>query len=168
MVGLGVVALLALAAVWYGLVVKVNALRAAERVVQEGFRTRHDLIPLLVETEGAGGAPQSKIVERLVVQRSEARLARTMQMALEKEEALEASLKQVIKEGQKIEALKKNLGWLEARTELQKTTKVIEEALEHYERARGVLATELLRFPARIFRGVARTQIRTPRRSPQP
>lgn len=156
MVGLGVIALLTLATVWYGLMVKVKALRAAQRMADNGFRMRHDWIPLLVERVQAAGPPQGGVVEKLIAQRSEARLERDIKAAFKKEERLEAALKQVMKEGQKVEALGKDLGWLEARTELQKTTEAIGEALEQVERARGVLAAELLRFPARLFRGVVK------------
>lgn len=158
--GVGVVAVvvLALTAVWYGLFVKVKTLKTRQSTLQNHFRARHDLIPLLVESYGAASSAQgvSKVVERLVEERKKARLAKGIKDVLKREEELEVGLKQLVKEGQKIESLKKDIGWLEARTELQKITEGMGEALEEYERARGALAAQSLRFPARLFRGYAK------------
>lgn len=152
--GIALVLLLGMGGVWYGLFIKVKALRVQRSLVEKHFAERNDLLPLLVEAYRRGG--DAKTLERLITHRQAARLTKSFAERLKHEQAIEETLKNFIKEARNIEDLKKDLIWLEARTELQKTTKVIGEALEHYERARGALAAQSLRFPARLFRGVVK------------
>lgn len=153
LIGLGLLLMLGLVTIWHGLWVKVKALRAAEQVAMKGFHIRHDLIPLLVERyEATCHGARSVAVKKLVAERGEVRLERNMKKRLKREEALEASLKQLVKEGKKAEALEKDVGWLEARTELQKITVELGGALEQIECLRGGLAAESLRFPSWLFR----------------
>ena len=96
----------------------------------ELWEDRRDLIPYLLESFRATGSDET--VQSLIDLRAQARNAKTFEDTFHEEGNLEQVLTAFLEKYTKDETLNKDLGWLEARTEIQKLTEQIKEKRRAY------------------------------------
>lgn len=92
----------------------------AEDARAEKNAVRRDVIPYLIESYRAVVEKESPVVQNLIQARASARKAHTSLERKEAEQTIEKVLATFFEEEKEHPALARDLGWLEARTELQK------------------------------------------------
>lgn len=125
LVGVGVLIALSVLWVWHYLFRKINELDALETSLLIQFEERRDILPYLLESYRSLEPKCSPFFEKIVTQRGEVRNSKAFASIREKERLMDAYLNEFFKETKGNVFLEKDIGWLEARTELQKNGSTI-------------------------------------------
>lgn len=152
----GVVVLLLVGLAWVADHVRrqIKQLREIEKAVSTQLEYRRDTLPYLIESYRTVVEHPSDRIQAIIAKRAEAREAREFLNQWEKEEELEALLNGLFEETQENQALASDIGWLEARTEIQKAWSEINEKEEHYTSLQHHLQQKLKKFPFILFKGM--------------
>lgn len=151
LVGMGVLIALSVLWVWHYLFRKMNELDALETNLLIQFEERRDVLPYLLESYRSLEPKCSSFFKKIVTQRAEARNSKAFASIREKERLMDAYLNEFFKETQGNVLLEKDIGWLEARTELQKMEVQLAQSLDRHQELINYLKEKKGRFPTLLF-----------------
>jgi len=138
---------------WNHTVRQVHGLKALEKELAKIWEDRRDIIPFLVESYRGVVQSPSGVVQEIIDKRAEARNAKKFATLWRKEQELEDLLFKLFSEGRKNDTLKKDIGWLEARTEIESMNDPIEKNERRYEELQKYLRGKSQQPPYMIFGG---------------
>lgn len=153
-IGLGLSLLLLLGLVWVfdHLRKQHHELEKLQGEILHHAEQRRDTIPYLVESYRGVLGMLPTVAGELITMRAEAREARGFHGVWQKEEELESLLETLWEEAMPKKELASDIGWLEARTDIEKETDTINTKEEHYLRGKVRLDNKLQKFPFIVYR----------------
>lgn len=162
LIGLAFLTIIGISWVWSHLIQQVKELRSIENDLSKVFDHRRDAIPYLIESFRVT-TKQSPVALATVIQaRAETRDSKEFKVLWEKEQALEKSLENLFNEAREHQGLQKDIGWLEAKTEIQEASEEVGEHESRYNDLRAYIEKKLQKFPYAIFKKVLRSHVRMP------
>lgn len=135
---------------------QVKNLKKIEKELSEVLEDRRDVIPYLIESYREVVNQPADQIQAVIEKRAETRDAREFKTMWNKEQELEALLEGLFNQTRSNQALEGDIGWLEARTEIQKTWEEVNEKETHYQKLTQSLQAQSKRFPYSIFRSVVK------------
>ena len=150
-----IVALLVLAvvAIYNGLVTKRVRCREAWSQIDVQLKRRYDLIPNLVETVKGYAAHERETLERVIQARSQAIGAQGVQQQAEAENFLTGALRQLFALSESYPALKANENFAQLQEELTSTENKISFSRQHYNKSVTIYNTACQKFPSNMVAG---------------
>lgn len=150
-IGVGIVGIAGLAWAWDHLYRLKTHKEVLQSQVLAHAEQRRDTLPYLLESQW-GVHPRTEAENAVVHKRAEARDAKDFNAIWKCEEELEALLEELWTKTQGDAALKKDLGWMEAKTDILQETEALNDLEEKYLRAKLALEVKLQKFPFMVFR----------------
>jgi len=151
---LGFVVMVALVAIYNGLVNKRVETENAWSQIDVQLKRRYDLIPNLVETVKGYAGHEKETLERVIQARNQAMNARGVADQAAAENALSGTLKTLFAVAEAYPDLKANQNFLGLQEELKATENRIGFARQHYNDSVGQFNSALQRFPSNIIGGM--------------
>jgi hypothetical protein len=136
--------------IWYDFLLKAKNLKVLEKKLYDKLEYRRDAIPYLLESYKALESNHEGL-ETIIEKRSEARDEMNFEKMWEIEQVLEASLDSLFERTKKNEALQKDIGWLEPRTELQNSWEEVTKMEQIWKEHRDAIASKQSKFPYMFF-----------------
>ena len=137
--------------VWNNLVHQIKKLKQLQTKLNEILTHRLDTIPYLVESYRLVENQANRALDQLIIQRTVTREEKKFEERFKKEKALGAQLNDFFEATKQNGRLQKDIGWLEARTEIQKIGETIEEHFINYRDLRLYVTDKMQTFPYVIF-----------------
>jgi hypothetical protein len=138
--------------VWNSLVRQLKELKKVEDELDEVLSHRQDTIPYLIESY-RGVVPQGNpYLNDLIVQRDQIRSTRDFSERLKQEEILTAQLNELFEKTAQNQILQRDIGWLEARTEIQKIVEEVGARKNRYHDLHIYIQDKLGQFPYLLFK----------------
>ena len=153
LIGTGILLGLCVLWVWHYLFQKERRREAVEHALIRQFEERRDLLPYLLESYRSLEPKVSPYFGKIVAQRAETRNATGFTSIHAKEQLLGAYLEEFLKETQGHVDLKKDIGWLEVRRDLQKMEENLKNSLKQHHDLINTLNEKRRHFPYRLFGG---------------
>lgn len=151
-IGLAVLLLIGLVWVFDHLRKQHHELKKLQEEILHHAEQRRDTIPYLLESYRSVLGTLPTVAGELITMRAEAREARGFHGVWQKEEELESLLETLWEETTVKKELGSDIGWLEARTDIEKETDTINTKEEHYLRGKVRLDNRLQKFPFVVYR----------------
>ncbi|MBT5015967.1 hypothetical protein HN748_02250 [Candidatus Peregrinibacteria bacterium] len=157
----GIIVLLTLGTswVWNNLVRQVKEFKNLQNDLRETLAHRQDTIPYLVESYRNVEAQANNQLDQVVLQRAVVREERDFEESFRKERALTEQLQDLFEGTRNNARLQKDIGWLEARTEIQKIGEAVTEHTQKYKDLRLYISDKLTTFPYVIFKTAVEKRI---------
>ena len=152
--GIVVLLLLALAAVYNGLVSRRMQCREAWSQIDVQLKRRHDLIPNLVETVKGYATHERGTLEAVTAARGAAVSATGIKEKGEAENMLSGALRQLFALSEAYPNLKANENFARLQEELSSTENRISFSRQHYNDTAGDYNTAVQKFPSNIVAGM--------------
>ena len=152
--GILVVLLLAVVAVYNGLVTRRVQCREAWSQIDVQLKRRHDLIPNLVETVKGYAAHERGTLEAVTAARGAAVSATGIKERAEAENMLTGALRQLLAVAEAYPNLKANENFTQLQEELASTENRISFARQHYNDTAADYNTTVQKFPSNIVAGM--------------
>lgn len=152
-IGVIVLAVLWVIAVFNGLVVLKNRAKEAWSDIDVQLKRRYDLIPNLVETVKGYAAHEKEIFEKVTQARTSAMNAQGLGNKAEAENALSGTLKSLFAVAENYPDLKASQNFLELQRELTDTEDKIQAARRFYNTNVRDLNIKIESFPANLIAG---------------
>ncbi|HAU37724.1 MAG TPA: hypothetical protein DCX07_08415 [Phycisphaerales bacterium] len=149
-----VLAVLALVAIYNGLVQKRIRCQEAWSQIDVQLKRRYDLIPNLVETVKGYAAHEKETLERVIQARNAAIAAQGVKQQAEAENMLTGALKQLFALSEAYPNLKANENFAQLQEELTSTENKISFSRQHYNDSAAVYNTARETFPNNLVAGV--------------
>ncbi|HOF19472.1 MAG TPA: LemA family protein [Phycisphaerae bacterium] len=149
-----VLAVLALVAIYNGLVQKRIRCQEAWSQIDVQLKRRYDLIPNLVETVKGYAAHEKETLERVIQARNAAIAAQGVKQQAEAENMLTGALKQLFALSEAYPNLKANENFAQLQEELTSTENKISFSRQHYNDSSAVYNTARETFPNNLVAGV--------------
>jgi hypothetical protein len=148
-IGFGLLLLLLIGLVWMfdHLRKQRHELEKLQGEILHHAEQRRDTLPYLLESYRGVLGTLPTVAGELIAVRAEAREARGFHGVWQKEEELESLLETLWEETMVKKELTSDIGWLEARTDIEKETDTINGKEEHYLRGKVHLNNKLQKFP---------------------
>mgnify|MGYP006302601353 FL=1 len=159
-VGLAIIAVLAVIAIYNGLVTKRVACEDGWAQIDVHLKRRYDLIPNLVETVKGYASHERETLEAVVKARQQAIDASGVEDQAMAENLLSGALRQLFALSEAYPDLKANENFLQLQGELSSTEDKIANAREYYNSQVRVYNTAAQQFPANIIAGMFNFQQR--------
>jgi LemA protein len=151
---IGLVIILALIAIYNGLVGKRVETQNAWSQIDVQLKRRYDLIPNLVETVKGYASHEKETLERVIQARNQAMNARGVAEQAQAENALSGTLKTLFAVSEAYPDLKANQNFMNLQEELKSTENRIGFARQHYNDSVSNYNTSLQSFPANVVGGM--------------
>jgi LemA protein len=151
LLGIGLVIVAALVAIYNGLVNKRVETENAWSQIDVQLKRRYDLIPNLVETVKGYAGHEKETLEKVVQARNMAMNARGVAEQAQAESALSGTLKTLFAVAEAYPDLKANQNFLGLQEELKATENRIGFARQHYNDAVSQYNSGLQRFPSNVI-----------------
>ncbi|HLJ94805.1 MAG TPA: LemA family protein [Gemmataceae bacterium] len=152
--GVGFVVLIALVAIYNGLVNKRVETENSWSQIDVQLKRRYDLIPNLVETVKGYASHERETLERVIQARNQAMNAKGVAEQAAAENALTGTLKTLFAVAEAYPDLKANQNFLGLQEELKSTENRIGFARQHYNDTVGQYNSALQRFPSNVIGGM--------------
>jgi hypothetical protein len=145
----GLVLLLLLGLGWmrHYLLQKMQALTTVESDLMALFEDRRDVLPFLLESYRAVEPKVKPVFKQIVTQRAEARNSKEFQMIWQKEQKLEELVGKLFVALDGHTTLEKDIGWLEAKHDIQKKGEQIHDQLDRRHVLNDYLQEKKRQFP---------------------
>ncbi len=147
--GIVVILVLYVIAVYNGLVARRNQAREAWSTIDTQLKRRYDLIPNLIETVKGAAAHEKDTLSAVVKARNAAMTANPLDSA-SAEKGLTGALNKLFALGEAYPALRANENFLELQRELTDTETKIQSARQFYNTVVMALNTQIEQFPSSI------------------
>ncbi len=150
----GAIVLLALGTswVWHNLVRQFKELLHLESELKEVLSHRQDTIPYLIESyQNAVTQPNPHITE-IISQRAIVRESKSFDERFKQEKVLNEMLDKFFEKTMQNQLLQRDIGWLEARTEIQGIAENVVTHQKRYQDLRIYISDKLEQFPYMIFK----------------
>ena len=154
LLGIVVVAILALIAIYNALVTKRVACQEAWSQIDVQLKRRHDLIPNLVETVKGYAAHEKQTLEGVIQARNAAVAAGSVKEKAEAENMLSGALRQLFALSEAYPNLKANENFAQLQEELTATENRISFSRQHYNSASADYNTKRMTFPSNVVAGM--------------
>ncbi|MBO7657009.1 MAG: LemA family protein [Alphaproteobacteria bacterium] len=148
--GIVVILVLYVIAVYNGLVARRNQAREAWSTIDTQLKRRYDLIPNLIETVKGAAAHEKDTLSAVVKARNAAMTANPLDSA-SAEKGLTGALNKLFALGEAYPALRANENFLELQRELTDTETKIQSARQFYNTVVMALNTQIEQFPSSII-----------------
>ena len=160
--GVLVVVLLAVVAIYNGLVQKRVRCQEAYSQIDVQLKRRYDLIPNLVETVKGYAAHEKETLERVIQARNAAIAvpAGNVQQQAQAENVLTGALRQLFALSESYPDLKANQNFLQLQEELTSTENRIAFSRQHYNDTAAIYNTARETFPSNLIAGMFNFQKR--------
>ncbi|MHC4563869.1 MAG: LemA family protein [Planctomycetota bacterium] len=152
--GVVVLAVITLIAIYNGLVSKRVRCREAWSQIDVQLKRRYDLIPNLVETVKGYASHEKETLERVIAARSSAIDAKGVAQQAEAENMLTGALRQLFALSEAYPNLKANENFAQLQEELTGTENKIAFSRQHYNDSAANYNEARLRFPANMVAGM--------------
>ncbi|MDO4288868.1 MAG: LemA family protein [Eubacterium sp.] len=154
-----IIAAIVIIALWVmrsynGLVKLKNQVEEAFSTMDVYMKKRYDLIPNLVETVKGYAAHESKTLEQVTAARTAAMDARTIDDKIQKENALNSTLKTLFAVSEAYPDLKANTNFMDLQHQLQTVEEDIANARKYYNASVKNLNNKIEMFPSNIIAGI--------------
>ena len=131
---------------------QLKELRALEKELAVVLEDRRDTIPYLIESYRGVVKEDPKNLKLIVARRADSRNSKEFKVMWEMEQALEEELEKLFKATGTHQGLQKDMGWLEAHTEIQKYSKIVADHEGRYNDLLAFLEGKTKKFPYLIFK----------------
>ncbi|MBS3734599.1 MAG: LemA family protein [Phycisphaerae bacterium] len=153
-IGVGVVVVIGLIAIYNGLVRKRMRCREAWSQIDVQLKRRHDLIPNLVETVKGYAAHEKETLEGVIKARNAAVQADGVQQQAEAENMLTGALRQLFALSESYPNLKANENFARLQEELTGTENRIAFSRQHYNSSVTIYNVAIQKFPNTLVAGM--------------
>lgn len=138
--------------VWNNLVRQVKELSHLKNELDEAFARRRDTIPYLIESYRGVISQNNPTISELIKERAHIYELKSFGDRLKEEEVLTASLNGFFEKTRQNSALQHDIGWLEARTEIQKVAKEVFDRQQRYNDLHLYISNKIEEFPYVLFK----------------
>lgn len=149
-IGIVVILVLYVIAVYNGLVARRNQAREAWSTIDTQLKRRYDLIPNLIETVRGAAAHEKDTLTQVVAARKAAMSANPLESA-SAEKGLTGALNKLFALGEAYPTLRANENFLELQRELTDTETKIQSARQFYNTVVMALNTQIEQFPSSVI-----------------
>lgn len=138
--------------VWNNLVRQLKELSYLKDELDEGFAHRRDTIPYLVESYRGVVLQNNPAILDLIQERARIYELKSFGDRLKEEEILTASLNNLFEKTRQNGSLQHDIGWLEARTEIQKIAEEVVVRQQRYSDLHLYISNKIQEFPYVLFK----------------